>query len=87
MGSDPIELRSISDSVGPLPGDPAAGPAPTFVFDSNPASGAREASGEWLTAVGAPCQNVTIVASTGVVAIHTVAPLDFAYSLSRPKRY
>jgi len=28
-------------------------PDPRFVLDSNSASGAREASGEWLTAVGA----------------------------------
>jgi hypothetical protein len=41
-------------------------PDPTLELDSYPASGAREASGEWLTAVGARRQNVTIVASTGV---------------------
>ena len=64
----------------------APSPDPRLVIDSNPASGAREASGEWLTAAGAHCRNVTIVASTDVVAIQTVAPLYFAYSLSRPSR-
>jgi len=35
---------------------------------------------------GPTCQNVTVVASTDVVAIQAVAPLYFVASPSRPKR-